>query len=669
MTRPRLRRPGQSWPLQLVLGIYEFLASLGLAVVLIGVLAVVLAGATFVESYYGDKSKAVSFGIYGTTWFAALNLLLGINVLCAALIRFPWQKKHTGFLMTHAGILVLLAGAALSQRYGIDANLPVYEGHHTWRAYEDSQHIRLVVQPTTGSGGTEILVPFVAGPFNWQEYQRLAWWPGASDRLCWFPWGLARRDQGVLYDREGIRLEVLDYHSDSEVIWLPLLRLRSDDEGSSEAVTLSVHQSNAMHGAVQKYGLGEQVTLPRGTDIAFWMTGDAAETAAFQASGPRKPVGRGGQVVLTVKGQTVTFNLDELGDGKERRLPGTNLTVANAQFEPRFLGVHLEVREPEGPPTKMVLFAALPHFNRQDYRHGIYGTFWLDPAAVGDVAGVDGKFVERLRRPRLDILQGHDQRLYYRAVHGAELEGKGILSTDRRPQVFFSGSERQTLRVVEFLPNPEPVQKIVPLPFSRNKDRGQKRPRALVRLTVDGRQEEFWISAAAGDSEEGGSDGHGGRRTVVGGERRVTASIGWDEVDIGFQVHLHRFERKLDPGTSQAWHYSSLVDFLDRRDPDRRLRSDVLITLNEPVDFSDPLTGRSYRFYQSSYNGPYKPGDPEYDQMTTGRNPPDRLFVSQLSANYDPGRGLKYVGSFLICVGIAVVFYLKAIFLRKPANH
>ena len=36
-----------------------------------------------------------------------------------------------------------------------------------------------------------------------------------------------------------------------------------------------------------------------------------------------------------------------------------------------------------------------------------------------------------------------------------------------------------------------------------------------------------------------------------------------ESIDIGFRIRLKDFERKLDPGTSQASHYSSWVDFVD----------------------------------------------------------------------------------------------------------
>ena len=75
--------------------------SLQLAVVLIATLAGVLAWATLVESRYG--AAAAHSGIYDTGWFTAIGVLLAVNVLCAVLIRFPWRRRQTGFVVTHAG--------------------------------------------------------------------------------------------------------------------------------------------------------------------------------------------------------------------------------------------------------------------------------------------------------------------------------------------------------------------------------------------------------------------------------------------------------------------------------------------------------------------------------------------------------------------------------------
>ncbi|MEN6367191.1 MAG: cytochrome c biogenesis protein CcsA [Thermoguttaceae bacterium] len=130
------------------------------------------------------------------------------------------------------------------------------------------------------------------------------------------------------------------------------------------------------------------------------------------------------------------------------------------------------------------------------------------------------------------------------------------------------------------------------------------------------------------------------------------------ELDLGFQIRLKQFRRKLDPGGA-ASHYSSLVDVLDRHMPPRVLMADATIALNAPLDVVDPRDGRTYRLFQSSFSGPWKPGDPGFDQLARGDRSRDQIFLSRLSVNYDPGRWLKYVGSVMVCLGIAMIYYLR----------
>ena len=134
MILPRLR--STSLPLRWLAGFFSALASLRLAVALIALYAAVAAWATLVERSRG--ADAARFGIYETGWFAALNALLALNILAAVLIRFPWRRRQTGFVVTHVGILVLLAGFLASRQSGIEAQLPIVEGHAAHRAYQDS---------------------------------------------------------------------------------------------------------------------------------------------------------------------------------------------------------------------------------------------------------------------------------------------------------------------------------------------------------------------------------------------------------------------------------------------------------------------------------------------------------------------------------------------------
>src|SRR5580658_3050433 len=104
----------------------DFFASLKLAIVLILSLAFFLGAATFYEATYG--TEAVGEMVYGSTFFVLLLALLAINVFAAALVRYPWKRKQTGFVVTHLGIEILLAGCLLTLRGSIDGRVQLTPG-------------------------------------------------------------------------------------------------------------------------------------------------------------------------------------------------------------------------------------------------------------------------------------------------------------------------------------------------------------------------------------------------------------------------------------------------------------------------------------------------------------------------------------------------------------
>lgn len=126
--------------------IWKFLISLKLAVVLIASLAIALAVATIVES--AEDSATAQYYVYRATWFYLLLALLGLNILAVALSRMPWKKRHTAFLMAHAGILMILTGSYLTATIGLDGSLRLAEGEVS-SAVELDQHVLLFKQNET----------------------------------------------------------------------------------------------------------------------------------------------------------------------------------------------------------------------------------------------------------------------------------------------------------------------------------------------------------------------------------------------------------------------------------------------------------------------------------------------------------------------------------------
>lgn len=111
----------------------RLLGSLSFAVILLAALALLLIVSTFIESRYG--TAVAQRLVYQTGWFDAFLALLGVNITCSTLTRWPFKKKHTGFVITHSGILLVLAGSLLTRLLGAEGQLYVPEGQTSDRIF------------------------------------------------------------------------------------------------------------------------------------------------------------------------------------------------------------------------------------------------------------------------------------------------------------------------------------------------------------------------------------------------------------------------------------------------------------------------------------------------------------------------------------------------------
>jgi cytochrome c-type biogenesis protein CcsB len=109
-----------------ILSIFRFLASTKLAVILLVGFTIILGIATFYESSTSAADAQRIF--YKSLWFDSLLYLLGLNVLCSALIRWPWKKQQIGFVITHLGIILILIGSLITRTSGIEGQMALVEG-------------------------------------------------------------------------------------------------------------------------------------------------------------------------------------------------------------------------------------------------------------------------------------------------------------------------------------------------------------------------------------------------------------------------------------------------------------------------------------------------------------------------------------------------------------
>ena len=122
--------------------------------------------------------------------------------------------------------------------------------------------------------------------------------------------------------------------------------------------------------------------------------------------------------------------------------------------------------------------------------------------------------------------------------------------------------------------------------------------------------------------------------TLSDGQRNIQMMIIKNEKRLPYQFTLERFKMDKNPGTNDPASYESFVSLLDGRE--NKSSETHHIYMNNPLKYDE------FTYYQSSY---FQLG-------------PD-LYGSALSVNYDPGRFLKYFGSFLIVFGSIWHFYIR----------
>ena len=134
----------------------------GLVLVFIGTLAQVDEGLYNAQVRY-FKAFFVWWGPAGASWtmpvFPAgylVGTLLLVNLLSAHAKRFKWEKKRTGIIMTHFGVILLLLGQLLTDVLSRESAMRLSEGE-TKSYSEDFHRNELVLIDQSGADGDEVI--------------------------------------------------------------------------------------------------------------------------------------------------------------------------------------------------------------------------------------------------------------------------------------------------------------------------------------------------------------------------------------------------------------------------------------------------------------------------------------------------------------------------------
>lgn len=106
--------------------LYAFLASLKLAVILLVLLLLGLAGGTLIETRFG--AELAGRLVYYAWWFLGLQALFALNLALSIADLFPWGQRRIGFMLVHASLILIFVGSAVTYFFKVEGNLMLWEG-------------------------------------------------------------------------------------------------------------------------------------------------------------------------------------------------------------------------------------------------------------------------------------------------------------------------------------------------------------------------------------------------------------------------------------------------------------------------------------------------------------------------------------------------------------
>lgn len=531
---------------------WTFLGSYPLAIALIAVLAVVLCMATFYESAHTTAAALAKF--YHTPWFAALLLLIGVNITVSALRRWPWQQRHIGFLITHLAIDVLLLGAILTVFSGVEGTMTLVEG-------QKSNQIAL--------DRTVITVDDTA-----PQPVRV----GASIALG-----------------DGSTLRVEDLLESAR----PAVEVMNDGDAPNPAIHFTVGNGKANT---------EGWLVARDVDLASQSLGPLQVRFSEVESVPSDDAR--GRLILTFGKRHIDVPMPPTGQLTPVEGTPWSVRVVGTYARAALDGNQLVERSGGGPNPAAVVELAN---GVKTERHVSFANFPEFPSYRQPGGAPSGAVVR------------------YEAGQGPAAKGPSVSFyqlPDGSLHVSVSG---QTHKV-------EPGKKI-------------DTPWMGMQVTVDqvadrARLTTVWKSAPEGSpavkvavGDDSAWIGFDGRAAF----QNHTISFGPDKMTLGVTLALEQFELKTNPGTNAPASYASLVDVTEG---DK--------TFKHRISMNEPLACAGFTFYQSGYV-PGQNGQPDTTILRVAR---------------DPGIIAKDLGTLLLVLGIAWLFYVEpALAKKRVATH
>jgi hypothetical protein len=628
--------------------IFEFFASLKLAVVL---LAVLIAGAivgTLYESSF--DAKVARTYVYGAPWFNAWLVLLGANLTASALSRWPWKKYHTAFLITHLGIITLLIGSLIGRIFGVEGTITLFKGEPpTNRLLVDQHQLRVHDVDGIIKGYPAEFLHHPPDPQHPRDLGKLA--SGAHLQIV----GYAPAIEGKLNPRplkDGglpavhfkIETAMMNQHLES---WL----LADDPQhgsfsmglanielklGAANTVEASASPARTVSPASKQPGplppqneaidLEESIfAFSKAPDEQIGHVNKGGSTGAkVQLESPQS--GNKGRVRISLNGKETSFDVAE-NLGREVKITNSpfGLKIDNYWGDFRIEnGKPNSISDQPNNPAVLVTIhgksapAAAPEAK--------------NPHGTGDMPATGGPTTMptagETALNHLTLFVANDGSISYELLSRKNGKSSGKIDINK---ALTTGWADWQLVVDKTLPHAEQWMDFTPQKSESTaltSAAAAELPDGVrVRMEQNGETLEQWVPA-------------GWQVTVPTSPNETMVAYGWTTVPLPIGLELLDFEVKRNEGSDAPAGFKSTL----RVSSAEGASATGSCWMNRPFSYPSGLlrtwTGLTYKISQASWN-------------------PENLAQSSVQILRDPGWFLKWIGSLLVVVGVFMMFYLQ----------
>ncbi|HJT82708.1 MAG TPA: hypothetical protein VJ719_16040 [Chthoniobacterales bacterium] len=624
------RPPGPAWLRHPVAG---FFASLKLAVVLLAVLIIAAITGTIYESSF--DAKVARAYVYGAPWFNIWLTLLAANLAVSALSRWPWRKHHVAFLVTHLGIITLLAGSLIGRIFGTEGSITLFKGDSpTNRLLIDERQLRI-----HDSDG------IIKGyPAEFIHH------PPRPDKP---------RNLGSLAN--GARLSIVDYAPALEARLNP----RPVTTGGAPALHFSITTA-MMNQRLESWLLTDSpeharfsmglanIELKRGSapapsgeksapSAAAEKTATDLEEAIFAFSkAPDEQIGRvikGGATGVKIKLENPTGGnkgrvLVSLG-GKEfdfdvAQFLGRDTPIGDSAMSLRIDDYWPDFRIDEGKPGSISDQPNNPAVLVTVHGKGIAAAPQPEKShgaekEMSTTGGPPTMPAEGEAAPNhLTLFVAGDGAITYELVSRKNGTSSGKLDLN---QPLATGWADWQLVVDKFLPQADHWMEFNPVKADPTAPIKEMPDGIRVQLDQNGEKMEQWVPA-------------GWQIRMPTKPNPVMVAYGFRQLPLPIGLELLDFEVKRNEGNDSPAGFKSTLK-ISTPDGNSAVGSCWMNNpFSYPTDWWRPWTGLTYKISQASWN-------------------PENLNQSTVQILRDPGWSLKWIGSLLVVAGVFMMFYLR----------